>query len=181
MAKKSVPLPKYLRQRLIYNPTNGELVWKQRPVSEFSSAGEHAIRLCKAWNTRCAGKLAGQVSGDRRRITIDGNSYISARVAWAINTGEWPAGDIDHINGNALDDSASNLRDVDRALNNRNRAPSDSKPVGVTERANNCWEARMSVNNRTVRIGYFKTEAEAVSARVEAGQRHGFTDRHYGR
>jgi HNH endonuclease len=45
-----------------------------------------------------------------RYIEIDGELYRADMVAWALQTGEWPEGEIEHINGDRADNCWLNLR-----------------------------------------------------------------------
>ena len=45
-----------------------------------------------------------------RYIEIDGELYRADMVAWALQTGEWPEGEIEHINGDRGDNRWVNLR-----------------------------------------------------------------------
>jgi hypothetical protein len=45
-----------------------------------------------------------------RYIEIEGKLYRADEVMWAMVTGEWPEGEIDHINGDRGDNRWVNLR-----------------------------------------------------------------------
>jgi hypothetical protein len=45
-----------------------------------------------------------------RYVEIDGELYRADMVAWALQTGEWPEGEIEHINGDRGDNRWVNLR-----------------------------------------------------------------------
>ena len=56
------------------------------------------------------------------------NRHRAHRLAWLYMTGEWPKGDIDHINGDRLDNRWANLREATRSQNLGNsRMPSTNK------------------------------------------------------
>lgn len=85
----------------------------------------------------------------------------------------------DHINGDRLDNRRSNLRVVTRSQNQRNSRPrkGTSKFKGVsyhkTERhKTSYWVARIQVDGRVKRLGYFKTEIEAARAYNKAAKKH---------
>jgi HNH endonuclease len=45
-----------------------------------------------------------------RYVEIDGELYRADRVAWLYVTGEWPEGEVEHINGDRGDNRWENLR-----------------------------------------------------------------------
>lgn len=71
------------------------------------------------------GKEAGhwqEIKNDYiRRVTFRGRHYKGHRLAWYLHTGDWPEGEIDHINRDPGDNRWENLRDIDRSANTINR------------------------------------------------------------
>ena len=56
-------------------------------------------------------KQAGYINSDGYRIiTINGREYFAHDLAWLDMTGEFPKGEVEHINGNNNDDRWCNLR-----------------------------------------------------------------------
>ena len=97
-----------LRQLLSYDPETGELRWLVR------------VSL----NVR-VGHIAGYVTREgRRHVAINRRMYKAHRLAWLHVHGEWPSGMLDHVNGNALDNRISNLREANRSENGMNRRTS---------------------------------------------------------
>lgn len=77
----------------------------------------------------------------------------------------------DHINGNTLDNRRCNLRIVTAGQNQRNARPRGgrSRYKGVTwhitpRHKTGKWVARIQVNKKMIRLGYFNTEKEAALA-----------------
>lgn len=54
-------------------------------------------------------------------VRIYGRSYLSHRLAWLYVHGEWPADQVDHINGVRDDNRAVNLRIVSPQVNAQNQ------------------------------------------------------------
>ena len=68
------------------------------------------------------GERAGSIQDKGyRTIEIGGRSYYAHRLAWLYTYGSWPNDELDHIDRNKDNNSISNLRDVSRSENNRNR------------------------------------------------------------
>ncbi len=78
--------------------------------------------------------------------------------------------EVDHINGDSLDNRRCNLRLASRLQNVANRGPNNgqnktSKYKGVSlDRRNGKWVASMYEHRRRIKIGSFDSEAEAANA-----------------
>jgi hypothetical protein len=81
--------------------------------------------------------------------------------------GAEPGQEIDHINGNGLDNRKENLRVATRKENQQNRHITwgNSTYKGVYwEKQKNKWRARIFVSGKCVHLGFFLTEKEAAVA-----------------
>jgi hypothetical protein len=93
-------LHKRVHELLSYEPRFGYFFWK---INRGSSK---------------AGDVAGSVCPDGYRlIKVDGKSYKAHRLAWLMTHGEWPAEQIDHINGVRTDNRIVNLREASKKQN----------------------------------------------------------------
>lgn len=96
---------------------------------------------------------------------------------WLLNADH--SDDVDHANGDGLDNRRENLRRATSAQNARNahkRAQCTSQYKGVNWDANGrlSWRARIRVDRKLIHIGRFATEEEAARAYDEAARRlHG--------
>lgn len=72
--------------------------------------------------------------------------------------------DIDHINGDKLDNQRCNLRICTRMQNTHNKI---TKGVSLDKRRN-LWRSYITVNKKTIWLGYYKTEKEAMVSRKNA-------------
>ena len=88
-----------LKEVLNYNPDTGDFTWLN-PTSFRVQVGDTAGYRHKTQD----GKEYIQTS-------IDGVKHYGHRLAWFYMTGEFPAGQIDHINGDGTDNRWSNLND----------------------------------------------------------------------
>ena len=140
-----------VRNLLDYDPETGALKWK---------VDRRSVR---------AGAIAGSITRDGyRRVGIDGASYSAHRVAWLHFYGKKPEHQVDHINGDRLDNRISNIRDVSGKLNIQNqRRPhsrNKAKLLGVTTLSKSCFVAKIN----GMHIGCFKTPELAHAAYLEA-------------
>ena len=102
-----------VRSLLDYDPDTGVFTWRIRPGTTPAEC---------TFNARNGGKIAGAINGDGYRcISVHDRSYRATRLAWLYVTGEWPALEIDHEDGDVANDRFANLRLADRQQQQRNR------------------------------------------------------------
>jgi hypothetical protein len=157
---------KTLRELLDYDPATGIFRWLMDRDNGKIKAGD----------------IAGSYDKGYVRIEINGRKYRAHRLAWLYMTGEWPVGEIDHINRIRDDNRWCNLRDTPHAIGMRNRSlykNNTSRCVGVyRHRSNGRFYAYITVNGRQIHLGSFPTFEQAVVARFAAEQRYGFSPGH---
>lgn len=185
MSAKSLPSPELLRQLLRYEPDTGKLYWRKRGVELFNcTKGRSANHACAQWNSRMAHKEAFTSSDGKgyRCGLIFGKIYSAHRVIWAITRDEWPAAQIDHINGARDDNRVTNLRSVTNKENCKNRkvrSDNSSGNTGVYSSARkNTWVATICVNGKQKYLGRFFNKSDAIAARKEAEAKYGFHPNH---
>ena len=157
MATKNLTLHR-LRDVVAYDKATGVFVWRVA-ASQRASVGAEA----------------GRESQGYRVIGIDGARYLAHRLAWFHVYGDWPIGQIDHINGNKSDNRIGNLRDVSRQVNNQNirTAQRDSRSGILGVRVEGAgFTARLKVDGKSLHIGSFRTEDEASAAYIAAKRKH---------
>ena len=145
-----------------YDPITGKVFWK-------IATGSSTI-----------GKEVTTTTSNNKyyRVTVDGVEYMLHRVIYLIMTGETP-NIIDHRNGNSLDNSWDNIRNVTQQVNLCNRKQMSSNTSGVTgviwDKSRGKWKATLSTKN----LGRFDTFEEAVACRQRALEANTtYTDRH---
>ena len=171
----------YVREAIDYNPTSGEMVWRIRPRSHFPTHASWGT-----WNTRWAGKRIGTLNRIKGYYTtmLCGRRYTLHRLAWCLSYESWPPHEIDHINGNRLDNRLVNLRAVTRQENGRNLSRASNNTSGVTgvswNKLSERWHAYIMVDKKMLSLGLFTDFDTAVNARKKAETLHGFSVRHGG-
>jgi hypothetical protein len=104
-------------------------------------------------------------------ISVDRHKILVHRLAWMYVYGKWPRNDIDHINGNPLDNRIENLRDVTELGNNQNlRRPKKGNISGFLGVAPNHsrWLAKITVSGKQIYLGTYNTPEEAHQAYLAA-------------
>lgn len=177
---------KYLNECLSYDKSSGELMWRKRPLEHFSS-----IRSQRRWNSTFSGKPAGCKKRDtgasgscRIEINLSGRKYPAARIAWVLSKkAPIPEGmEVDHINGNAMDNRMSNLRIVSHAMNMKNqrlhKTSTSGVPGVVWKKTEQRFHARIRTDGKWRHLGSYKTILDAVAARRGAERQYGFHENH---
>lgn len=183
MAKNDLLQPALLRKLLDYDPETGVLTHRERPASLFTQALCTPETQARRWNVKHAGKPAFTVVVKGHNVgCIFSKRLYAHRVIWALMTGKWPIGDIDHINGIRSDNRWANLRDVPHAINARNRKLGANNTSGVNgvhwHALRGKWNARIKVGGKTYSLGLFSDLGAAAQARRDAEFSLGFTERH---
>ena len=162
---------KRAREYLRYEPIEGRLFW--RKDKRRARAGKEAGHI-RQQSTRPTLKY--------RQVKIDGEIYLAHRLIWFLVFGVWPKKDMDHWDGNGLDNRLSNLHEVTRQENQQNRRMQANNTSGVTgvyrNKPKQKWQARIGVAGKYIHLGYFNDLQDAAAVRERANLKYGFTVRH---
>jgi hypothetical protein len=149
-----------VRRALSYDPETG--VFIRKDTERLNGYGIGAVVGAKDEN--------GYV-----KVWHAGRLWRAHRLAWLYVYGEWPHGQIDHINGIKSDNRIQNLRSVDHATNMENqraaRRDNNSNFLGVTWHKQALkWRARITVRGKQTHLGHFPTP-EAAYERYQQAKR----------
>lgn len=106
------------------------------------------------------------------QIEVAGKRYMAHRLAWLYVYGEWPSGQIDHINQDRLDNRISNLRVVTNKQNGENVKQFKHNKSGRTGvywvHGRQKWGASIKQHGKSIMLGEYECLIDAVAARVRA-------------
>lgn len=164
--------------QISYNPLTGEMIWVPKIGTDQET---------RRWNSRYAMNRAGCL--DERgyvrvvvRLHGKKKTIRAHQLAWFISYGKLPDGEIDHINHIRHDNRLSNLRDVSRSLNQRNKPMmrnNTSGFVGVTRsRRREKWEAFGRDDGKRVYLGLYDSAEQAAQVAKDFRKSRGYTETH---
>lgn len=140
--------------RTLFDYKDGALYWRYRKCNNIR-IGDRAGRLKK---------------NGYRDIRFRGRHIGEHRVIWLLVTGEWPSGELDHINGDPSDNRIENLRCVTRSENMQNTRRG-SQTTGTTLLPNGRWQASIFVDGHRRHLGEHRTQQLAREAYLRAKAR----------
>ena len=147
-----------LRELLDYNPETGHFLWRKPPRHKIINgpAGSH-------W-------------GRYVNIGISQQIYGAHQLAWLYVYGEWPANDIDHIDGDGQNNRIANLRLATMSDNQCNRKKQKNNSTGFKGvfPKRKKFSAQIRKGKTRWCLGDFDTAEEAYRAYCETADRlHG--------
>lgn len=158
MGEFATPIPEaskpldleHVRRVLAYEADSGKFIWLESKRSD----------------------RIGQSAGARNKyghivIRVGRYGYMAHRLAFFYLNGEWPTGEVDHINGDPSDNRLSNLRIVRKSENLQNRYRAKRGASGGLLGVKRCgrrWVAAITLNYKTKYLGCFGSPEEAHDA-----------------
>jgi HNH endonuclease/AP2 domain len=149
----------YLREVINYDPETGEFVWrKPRRRTDWS------------------GRKAGTKSCRYIVIRINAHTYVAQRLAWLHFYGSWPNGDVDHINGDPIDNRIKNLRVAtvsENLANSKTNIRNTSGFKGVSRiKKTGKWCAYIRIMGKSINLGHYDRIEDAISARIAGASKY---------
>jgi hypothetical protein len=151
------PSLEYLQTRISVDVEAGRVYWIDATKHHAPLNGKEAGSPRKSSHT---GKFYWHVKVDTQPLKRSHLVFLFAH-------GRWPGLQIDHINGESLDDRIENLREAtvtQNAWNHKSRRKSSSTPMGVRVTREGKYQARIAVNKKQIAIGTFDTPDLASQA-----------------
>lgn len=143
-----------IKSMLRYDPATGDLYWTDVQTKAFR------------------GKKAGTLDAHGYiNLSIKRKRYKAHRVAWLLTYGTWPNGEIDHIDGDKLNNRIENLREATSQLNKWNHwKPQSNNVIGLRGvcKIRNKFKAEIRVDRKRIHIGVFETPDLAHQAYLNA-------------
>lgn len=164
MAKpKCIPSQEYLQSILQYK--EGNLYWKIRP-SQGTKIGD----------------IAGSISNKYGQIYIHNCAYKVHRIIFMMHYG-YVSDQIDHIDGNPLNNKIENLRAVTTSQNQLNRKISPNSKTGYKgvsfHSQTGRYQVRVSINGKDKYFGIYEDlELAGLVAQMAREKYHGEYARH---
>ncbi len=174
-----LPGQEVLAQLLDYDPVTGSLAWKPRPSSMFRDGRFGQDGNAQRWNSKWAGQqaLSAKNSNGYGHGQLFGRDVSAHRVIFKLLHNLEPD-EVDHINGDRIDNRAVNLRASSRAQNAKNCARSIRNTNGFVGIQFDIRRGHYTARVGSKYCGHFRTLDEAVAARRQKLSAFGYSDRH---
>jgi hypothetical protein len=134
---------------------DGKLIWK----------------ICKANKIKIGQEVGNIDSEGYRSLMIDGKQYKVHRVIFYMHYGYFPK-EVDHINGNRIDNRIENLRGCTRSENMRNKIGTSKTGFKGVYNNHKGFMATIKVNGKKIYLGTFKFAEEASGAYDKAAKQY---------
>lgn len=121
------------------------------------------------------GNRAGsQNKSGYREIKLFGKMYKEHRIIWYLQTGAFPAGDLDHIDGSRANNKWGNLRPATRSQNCANSRKYKSNTTGYkgVDLHRGRPRAQIQIAKKKIFIGCYDTFEEARDAYIKEAEKH---------
>jgi hypothetical protein len=126
-----------------------------------------------------AGRIEVNHGTSYQKISAFGTTVRGHQIAWLLFYRCWPEGEIDHIDGDGLNNRVGNLRDATRSENQRNQRPGKRNKSGILgvswHSPTKSWQSSMWVGGKRKFLGRFKRLKHAAAARIAAAAEHGYS------
>jgi len=156
---KDMPSIDILKSLLDYDEASGVLHWKTKPATSRGNIG---------FNNKCGGKVAGTIGRSGYLVVgISKKYYLAHRIIWKWVTGADPVDQVDHIDGNKLNNRWSNFRETSNGPNIQNSKIRKDNTSGIKgvhwDAQHKKWRAVIYADGQGIRLGRYSSIDEAAS------------------
>lgn len=110
------------------------------------------------------GRKAGAICHEYLRVKFNGRTYGNHRIIYFLHHNEWPD-EVDHADGNPLNNRIENLRKATHSQNQANSSPyKNRKSKGAYKLRSGKYMAVVQKDNVREYLGVFDTEDAAANA-----------------
>lgn len=150
-----------LKELLIYDPETGVFTWIGTTARRINNGDEAGYA-----------RKPNESLLRYRIIHVDYRLQYAHRLAWLYVTGAFPVDQIDHVDGNGLNNRWDNLRACSDGQNKRNTKRPKTNTSGFKGvsffHQRQKWRAYISLDGRQTHLGLFDTLEKARAARTSA-------------
>ena len=154
-------------------------------VTEYRDDGNLIWKIDRTGGTKSGSVAGGERPGPTgkmyRLIRFEGRKYMAHRLIWVYFHGEDPGPQMDHADGNSLNNRIENLRPSTALLNARNKRMLRNNTTGVCGvwmSKTGKFMAAIMVDRNRIHLGCFETLEDAAAARKAAEFEYGFDENH---
>jgi hypothetical protein len=153
-----------LKSVISYDAETGAFTW-------IANLGKRGLK------GRVAGSKENHKNGNAYlRISVFRKRYFAHRLAWFYTYGEWPVLEIDHIDGDGLNNRMSTLRVANKIQQAQNRGIHRSNRSGLKgiswKKARKRWQAQIEFDGKAKYLGSFSDKHQAAEAYAEAAKKY---------
>lgn len=164
---------KRLKELLHYDPSTGDFIWIKRTGPRCAvGAGAGSVKNCKP----------GALGKKYARIRVLGITYLAHRLAFLYVEGRLPDLEVDHIDGNGLNNRFDNLRLVSRTGNAKNQRLNPRNKTGIPGvrllTGKTRWMVCIGGGPRKIYLGTYDCFFQACCVKKSAENRHGYHKNH---
>jgi len=153
---------KRLKKVLKYNKITGLFTWKYQTNPSIKIGSVAGSKMTQGYIT----------------IRIDTIAHLAHRLAFLYVDGYLPENEVDHIDRVKDNNAWSNLREVSKSCNMRNKPLHKNNKSGVNGvnmyKKYGKWEAQIGKDGKIIRLCRYYDLADAVRARWEAEKIYGY-------
>ena len=159
-----------------------DLAWANSRFTYDAETGTLRWRVYRGPRAAAGAEVGHTNHYGYRMVHADGKMHTVHRVIWLMIYGSYPKHQIDHVDGDRLNNRVSNLRDVLPVQNSKNAKVSDRSLSGIPgvrwDEKIQKWESVVYVDRKRVRLGNFTGLLDAAAARKSAERNHGYHENH---